>query len=71
MDVLLQQIAEASNFRASNPVSRISLAETPHLLELFEPAEQTLDLPPESILLRWVNSIIKKTGKIHEIKNFN
>jgi len=55
-------------------MSQITLAHHPELFRLLEPGEDINDLlklPPEQILLRWVNYHLKKAGSSKRINNFS
>lgn len=54
-------------------MSEISISEHPELYRLLEPGEDLKDflkLPPEKILLRWVNYHLKNAGSDRRINNF-
>jgi len=54
-------------------LSHISLAEHPYLVRLLtgdETIATLMKLPPEKILLRWVNYIMGQVGSSRKIKNF-
>jgi len=54
-------------------LSHISLKEHPYLVRLLKEDESVasfMKLPPEKILLRWVNFLLKESGSDRTIKNF-
>lgn len=55
-------------------MSQISLTAHPELFRLLEPGEDINDLlklPPEQILLRWMNYHLKKSGSPKRVNNFS
>jgi plastin-1 len=55
-------------------LSKISLNNVPELFRLLEPGETIealLRLPPEAILLRWINYHLKNAGSARKVNNFS
>jgi len=54
-------------------LSQINLKEHPELVRLLEPGEELSDLlklPPDQLLLRWLNFHLKQAGDSRRVKNF-
>ena len=53
-------------------VSKIDLRDCPELFRLLEDGEELgdlLKLPPEDILIRWINYHLKEAGQDRRVKN--